>query len=133
MSTSLFARYACVLDSSRGWETPCRPLFDNEILRKVVFTRKRFTNVITSKSVKNHQDVVVVKCVIHTPHYCSSNANFLHENTKKKKTRGKEGETGCFQSKVTNYMNRTRRRGRKQSARHLGHKTRSRLRSRSRI
>ena len=45
-----------------------------------------------------------MKFVINTQHYCGRDVNFFFEIKQEKNKLCKECETGCFQSKVTNYV-----------------------------
>ena len=62
------------------------------------------TWVLYFQLIKNHREVFFVKFVINTQHYCGRDANFFFEIKQEKNKVGKECETGCFQSKVTNYV-----------------------------
>ena len=51
-----------------------------------------------------------MKFVINTQHYCGRDANFFFEIKLEKNKLGKECETGCFQSKLTNFVRAEMRR-----------------------
>ena len=91
---------------SRRWETHCRPLVDNEILRKSrlheneIYKRgfdtsnsSKIIETSSSSSVSSLYSILSVTTRI----FCSK-----LRKKKNNKNQGKERETGCFQSRITN-------------------------------
>ena len=92
---------------SRRWETRCRPLVDNEILRKSrlhenEIYKGEFGTSNSSKIIKTSSSSSVSSLLSIVP--VTTQIFSFKFRKKKKKKKGKERETGCFPCKVTNYV-----------------------------